>query len=206
MAVGVGWGAFSLLSIGLVTVSSLLCHCTPVEKWRHSVPKKGQESSIRGVCRARSSDYVLLGCSKDPRIPSHPSVQCSHRLPFPWGCHRTVLPMCQPVLRVHPKHDPAGTLLPPLSSLRLREGTSPCTHTPATTHYCVKHVRFQHCAGGSPRWKILAQRFFYHFQTTSAFPAASGFSLVGGIVGKEGPSPGPRISTLSCYQKHKNYR
>lgn len=44
------------------------------------------------------------------------------------------------------RDDPAGTLLPSFSSLRSREGTSPFTHTPATTRYCANPVRFQHHA------------------------------------------------------------
>lgn len=172
----VGLGTLSLLSMGLVTVSSLPCHYVPKEKWGHLVPKEGQKSSFRGVCRARSSDHILLGCSKDSRIPPFPSG----RLPLPWGYHRTVLPMCQPLLWLHPNDDPAGTLLPPLSSLRVRERSSPCTGTPSTTHYCVKPVRFQHCAQRSPRWKILVQRFFILFKPLwpSLQPVASP-SLVG---------------------------
>lgn len=65
-----GCGTLSLLSIGLITVSSLLGHCVPTEKWGHSVPKEGQENSFTGVCRARSSDHILLGCSKDLSFPS----------------------------------------------------------------------------------------------------------------------------------------
>lgn len=172
-----GCGTLSLLSIGLITVSSLLGHCVPTEKWGHSVPKEGQENSFTGVCRARSSDHILLGCSKDL---SFPSGSRSHRLPLPWGYHRTVLPMCQPLLWLHPEDDPAETLLPPLSSLSVWEGTSPYTRIPTTKHYCVKPVRFQHCAWGSPRWKILAQRFCILFKPLlpSLQPVASP-SLVG---------------------------